>query len=189
MSQVLAYTMAWGLLWASVVAAAENDTWRAAPLGTPPITEENDPAPRPGARIVSSPSSSRDTEPGAVPAGRPENRWRYRFASGRWWYWTPDLHWSYFDGSRWVAYRGAGGFSAEKVDPALLQLEAKEGVLGTRKWGHPSQAGGGWIMSGTRGSMGGASSVTAPGAFGPSGGMGGGWSGGWQSPGGAPRGR
>lgn len=36
--------------------------------------------------------------------GQPENRWRYRFHHGRWWYLLPDKHWSYFDGQRWKPY-------------------------------------------------------------------------------------
>lgn len=41
---------------------------------------------------------------GAPRGGRPENRWRYRFYRGRWWYWTPDRRWSYFNGRLWVPY-------------------------------------------------------------------------------------
>jgi len=38
------------------------------------------------------------------PAGRPENRWRYRLYEGRWWYWSKDGTWSYFTGDVWVPY-------------------------------------------------------------------------------------
>ncbi|HVA47021.1 MAG TPA: hypothetical protein VNH11_11700 [Pirellulales bacterium] len=41
----------------------------------------------------------------APSGGRPENRWRYRFFQGRWWYWTSDHQWSYFNGVRWTPYR------------------------------------------------------------------------------------
>ncbi|HEX5470835.1 MAG TPA: hypothetical protein VFW73_03060 [Lacipirellulaceae bacterium] len=37
--------------------------------------------------------------------GRPENRWRYRLYRGRWWYWTPQRRWAYFDGRHWMPYR------------------------------------------------------------------------------------
>jgi hypothetical protein len=36
--------------------------------------------------------------------GQPENRWRCRFYRGRWWYWTPERRWSYFDGRHWMPY-------------------------------------------------------------------------------------
>jgi hypothetical protein len=94
--------------------------------------------------------------------GQPENRWRYRYSNGRWWYWTRDNQWSYFDGNRWTAHRPTGGFLSQKVDPALLRLEAKEGTLGYKRWQHSGggaaigQGGGGWAISGTRGSLGGA---------------------------------
>lgn len=39
-----------------------------------------------------------------APHGRPENHWRYRFRNGRWWYWTVDDNWSYFNGDAWVPY-------------------------------------------------------------------------------------
>lgn len=41
---------------------------------------------------------------GAPRGGRPENRWRYRYYRGRWWYWTGDRRWSYFDGRRWLTH-------------------------------------------------------------------------------------
>lgn len=102
----------------------------------------------------------------AVPVGgRPENRWRYRHSDGRWWYWRADNRWSYFDGRRWVAARSSG-YRQEKVDPALLRLEAKEGILGRKKWAPvPGAAAGGLPMSGTQGSAGGnpGGSFTDPG--------------------------
>jgi hypothetical protein len=170
-----------GLLLATFARAAEADKLRAAPSATPPLSEE--------AAHQLAPAGLRPS-PAAPTSGQAENRWRYRFSQGRWWYWKPDHQWSYFDGSRWVPYRNAGGFGAKKVDPALLRLEAKEGVLGIRKW---SQAGGmvaqadaglGWAVSGTRGSIGGApSSFTNPSPL-PR-------PGGWRASGmgGTPRGR
>src|SRR5690348_10364561 len=38
----------------------------------------------------------------ATPRGRPENAWRYELFNGRWWYWTPDDHWAFYNGRRWV---------------------------------------------------------------------------------------
>ena len=98
--------------------------------------------------------------------GRPENRWRYRYANGRWWYWTAENRWSHFDGRQWVAARGASPYRDQPVDPALLRLEAKEGVLGARRWKKvPGGGQGGLPMSGTQGSAGGnpSGSFTDPG--------------------------
>lgn len=36
--------------------------------------------------------------------GRPENIWRYHYYRGRWWYWTPQRRWAFFDGRRWMPY-------------------------------------------------------------------------------------
>lgn len=47
--------------------------------------------------------------------GRPENRWRYEYYNGYWWYWTPERRWAFFNGRRWIDYdselakRWAGG--------------------------------------------------------------------------------
>ena len=30
--------------------------------------------------------------------------WRYRYFSGRWWYWQPPGSWLYWDGARWQAF-------------------------------------------------------------------------------------
>src|SRR5690242_6272599 len=38
------------------------------------------------------------------PQGRPENHWRYCLHTGRWWYWTREENWSYFNGDSWVPY-------------------------------------------------------------------------------------
>lgn len=40
----------------------------------------------------------------AMPVGRPDNQWRYQFHNGRWWFWTLDDQWSYFNGDIWVPY-------------------------------------------------------------------------------------
>jgi hypothetical protein len=39
-----------------------------------------------------------------IRGGQPENRWRYHFHRGRWWYWTPAGRWEFFDGRRWLRY-------------------------------------------------------------------------------------
>lgn len=36
--------------------------------------------------------------------GRPENRWRYQYYNGYWWYWTPNNRWAFFSGRRWIDY-------------------------------------------------------------------------------------
>ncbi|HET6880623.1 MAG TPA: hypothetical protein VFI31_10735 [Pirellulales bacterium] len=38
------------------------------------------------------------------PEGRPENQWRYRLYDDRWWYWTTDNTWSFYNGDIWVPY-------------------------------------------------------------------------------------
>jgi hypothetical protein len=187
----LTYAMATSLSLVTFAGAAQEDKGGAGPSGTGSLRE--------GAVEGLAPTNP----PSAAPTtGRSENRWRYRFAQGRWWYWTPDRRWWYFEGSRWVPYREAGGYSPRKVDPALLRLEAKEGVLGTRKW--TRRAGGAvapvpgvdWAVSGTRGSIGGAptSSFTTPSPVPRTGAIGRGGvaaPGGWRSSGtgGTPRGR
>ncbi|HVA44938.1 MAG TPA: hypothetical protein VNH11_01005 [Pirellulales bacterium] len=109
-------------------------------------------------------ASARRAEERAPTGGAPENRSRYRLSNGRWWYRTPDNRWSYFDGSRWRPYTAGIGYVRRPVDPALLRLEYKEGVLGRRRW---PRVGGGLIwqgggeglpLSGTQGSAGGAPS-------------------------------
>lgn len=97
----------------------------------------------------------------ARPQGAPANQWRYQFYSGRWWYWLPDSRWSYYDGSRWRTYSAPRTIARQPVDPAQLRLEAKEGVLGARRWPHVGGAAGGggsFSISGTQGSIGGAPS-------------------------------
>lgn len=39
-----------------------------------------------------------------APHGKPANQWRYRLHDGRWWYWTVDENWSFFNGDIWVPY-------------------------------------------------------------------------------------
>src|SRR5215469_3310159 len=124
MRLMFVYAMIASFSLATFAGAAQEDERRAAPE-TSPTDQAAEELP---------PASARPS-PATPGTGRPENRWRYRFAQGRWWFWAPDRQWWYFDGGRWVPYREAGGFGAKKVDPALLRLEAKEGVLGPRKWG------------------------------------------------------
>ncbi len=64
------------------------------------------------------PSQRRDTNeppatsPGALerqrrdlaPVGSPENRWRYSFYHGHWWYYRDGGRWAYFTGLEWVDY-------------------------------------------------------------------------------------
>lgn len=40
----------------------------------------------------------------ARPEGKPENQWRYQFYHGRWWFWSADEKWSFFNGDLWVPY-------------------------------------------------------------------------------------
>ncbi|HEV3340539.1 MAG TPA: hypothetical protein VG125_09285 [Pirellulales bacterium] len=125
------------------VRAAAQDTRRAAGSGKPP----------------SAARASRADEP-AGPRGSPANQWRYRFYAGRWWYRTASGGWSYFDGRRWVPYVARQEYDRRPVDPALLRLEAEEGVLGYRKWTHIPGGGAGGLLpvSGTQGSLGGSPS-------------------------------
>jgi hypothetical protein len=37
-------------------------------------------------------------------AARPD-QWRYTLDNGRWWYWTPENSWMYYDGSQWTNYQ------------------------------------------------------------------------------------
>jgi hypothetical protein len=43
-------------------------------------------------------------EPAPKPRGEPANAWRYVLYNGRWWYWTPDDQWAFFNGRRWVTF-------------------------------------------------------------------------------------
>lgn len=126
--------------------------------------------------LAAQPSPGADTQRLSAtserPRGAPQNRWRYRHSGDRWWYWTPDNRWSYFDGSRWRLPGGKAGYVRRPVDPALLRIEYREGVLGQRKWprrgsGGAGNSGGaiGLPLSGTQGPLGGApsGSFTDPG--------------------------
>lgn len=38
------------------------------------------------------------------PQGNPANQWRYQFHNGRWWFFTLDEQWSFYNGDIWVPY-------------------------------------------------------------------------------------
>jgi hypothetical protein len=164
MRSVFACLIAGGFSLASAAIAEQGDKPRSASLSAATLRERmqgNRAQVRPIADSLNS-APDRAAATTTVTTGRPENRWRYRFFRGRWWYWTPDNRWSYFNGSRWTPYRSSDRFMAQKVDPALLRLEAKEGPLGYKRWTQGGGAGpaaalggGGWSVSGTRGSIGG----------------------------------
>lgn len=156
-----------------------KDNWRAAPLGTPPLGEqaaEEGMSRRPRSYAFRPASEPGGTDKSAIKtAGRPENRWRYRFFQGRWWYWDKQNHWTYFNGQAWQPYLPTGEYQSVKVDPARLRIEAQEGVPGYRTWrsggagGAGRRAGnsaavGGLGLSGTQGSLGGglSGSFTSP---------------------------
>lgn len=114
--------------------------------------------------------------------GRPENRWRYQFYNGYWWYWTPGNRWAFFDGQRWGNYNS--DFANQRARGGTVGR-----TRGTRFFGGlgglgpvpgPRGAGGGPVtgeengsslfgnnggmaavsgLSGTRGSIGGASDL------------------------------
>lgn len=110
--------------------------------------------PRSGRAEGNRPSKARER-----PRGAPENRWRYQYADGRWWYLMPDDRWSYFDGARWRPFLQSGGYVRRPVDPAMLRLEYKEGVLGRHRWPRVAgQNGGSLPLSGTQGAVGGSPS-------------------------------
>jgi hypothetical protein len=90
----------------------------------------------------------------------PANQGRYQFYAGHWWYRTTNDGWSYFDGKRWRPYVARREeHDRRPVDPALLRLEAKEGVMGYHKWPRRLDLGAGpFPMSGTQGSLGGSPS-------------------------------
>jgi hypothetical protein len=35
-------------------------------------------------------------------------RWRFRMNNGRWWYWSPENRWSYYDNGNWTVYPAQG---------------------------------------------------------------------------------
>jgi len=57
-------------------------------------------APLHAAQVTPRPNVSLDQPP----RGRPENRWRYRFHRGTWWYWTAGNSWAHWNGDMWVPY-------------------------------------------------------------------------------------
>lgn len=57
-------------------------------------------APRHAAQVTTNPNVS----PDHPPHGRPENRWRYQFHRGTWWYRTAENAWAYWNGDLWVPY-------------------------------------------------------------------------------------
>ncbi|HEX5445056.1 MAG TPA: hypothetical protein VFW87_14555 [Pirellulales bacterium] len=58
--------------------------------------------PRYAAQVTPQPNVS----PDQPPQGRAENRWRYRFHRGTWWYWTAGNAWARWNGDMWVPYTG-----------------------------------------------------------------------------------
>jgi hypothetical protein len=38
---------------------------------------------------------------------RPD-QWRYRFDNGRWWYWTPNNTWMWYNGQQWTSFPQPG---------------------------------------------------------------------------------
>lgn len=65
----------------------------------------------------------------AHPKGRPENDWRYRLRNGRWWFWTVDDNWSYFNGDTWVPYSAAAEEMLQR-GPLLGPISGDLGVQG-----------------------------------------------------------
>lgn len=155
MRSIFACVVVAGLLFVGSVFADEADESPSVPLGTPPLGDQlkQEPSAKPARARSFNPAPNGNPFASVAKIGQPENRWRYRYSNGRWWYWTAGNQWSYFDGNRWTAYRPTGGFMSQKVDPALLRLEGKEGTLGYKRWQHAG--GGGAGMSGTSGSVGG----------------------------------
>jgi hypothetical protein len=152
MRLALTYLVAGGI-WLFNMAARADEDLPSAPLGTPPIGEqvnEEQAIKRPQS-YYRTPDRTDNAASSIAPEGRQENRWRYRYFQGRWWYWTAANQWSYFNGSRWTTYRTSGDYLSKKVDPALLRLEAKEGTLGAKRWPH---VGGGGSQGGAAGSAG-----------------------------------
>jgi hypothetical protein len=38
--------------------------------------------------------------------------WRFRMNNGRWWYWSPENRWSYYDNGNWTEFQGGQGYTA-----------------------------------------------------------------------------
>jgi hypothetical protein len=36
------------------------------------------------------------------------NQWRYRYDNGRWWYWTPNNSWMWYNGQQWASFPQPG---------------------------------------------------------------------------------
>ncbi len=39
-------------------------------------------------------------------------QWRFRMNNGRWWYWSPENRWSYYDNGNWTEFQGGQGYTA-----------------------------------------------------------------------------
>lgn len=78
--------------------------------------------------------------------GRRENRWRYEFYNGYWWYWTPDNRWAFYSGERWIDYNSE-----------LANQWARGGAVGTGTMG---LGGGGYGLGTSYGGVSGMSGVT-----------------------------
>lgn len=52
------------------------------------------------------PASTKETDSAktAASAKEADNKWRYRFYNGHWWYWQPDKHWVFWTGNEWQDY-------------------------------------------------------------------------------------
>jgi hypothetical protein len=161
----------------------DENTWRAAPLGTLPLGEqaaEEGMLRRPGSYTFGpAPKAGAADKTAVMTSGRPENRWRYRYFQGRWWYWGEQNRWTYFNGQTWQPYLPTGEYQSVKVDPARLRIEAQEGISGYHKW-RSGGAGGAAARAGNSGALGGL------GLSGTQGSLGGGLSGSFTSPAGVP---
>lgn len=108
----------------------------------------------PEAALGSRPAPSRKAVRGSKRAsagprgGRPENRWRYQYYNGYWWYWTPNNRWAFFSGRRWIDY-----------DSELANQWARGGAVGRGEMGLGGGGsyglGGGYGSGGISGALGG----------------------------------
>lgn len=55
-------------------------------------------------RTLAKPTAATHFAQSATQNRRAENRWRYVWHNDRWWHWTADERWLYFNGRRWVKY-------------------------------------------------------------------------------------
>jgi len=67
----------------------------------PPALEPSMPR-RTGAIIMVDAGRVRPWRASRIVSGRPKQDWRLVRYQGRWWYWSDNERWSYFDGARWV---------------------------------------------------------------------------------------